>query len=120
MAKRRKPKDWERSGPSGFVIVDKPRGLTSHDVVDVARRWFGTRQVGHLGTLDPLATGVIYRKTTNRNHSYNRDDAEPRHSSKPKFRITIIDQKKSAQKGGSYQKWQATRWNFINWRKEAD
>jgi tRNA pseudouridine55 synthase len=59
MAKRRKPKDWERSGPSGFVIVDKPRGLTSHDVVDVARRWFGTRQVGHLGTLDPLATGVL-------------------------------------------------------------
>jgi tRNA pseudouridine55 synthase len=41
------------------VIVDKPPGLTSHDVVDAARRWFGTRQVGHLGTLDPLATGVL-------------------------------------------------------------
>jgi tRNA pseudouridine55 synthase len=39
--------------------VDKPVGWTSHDVVDAARRWFGTRRVGHLGTLDPLATGVL-------------------------------------------------------------
>jgi tRNA pseudouridine55 synthase len=39
--------------------VNKPRGGTSHDVVDAARRWLGTRQVGHLGTLDPLATGVL-------------------------------------------------------------
>jgi tRNA pseudouridine55 synthase len=49
----------ERSGPSGFLVVDKPLGWTSHDVVDAARRWFGTRRVGHLGTLDPLATGVL-------------------------------------------------------------
>jgi tRNA pseudouridine55 synthase len=41
------------------VAVNKPRGSTSHDVVDAARRWFGTSQVGHLGTLDPLATGVL-------------------------------------------------------------
>jgi tRNA pseudouridine55 synthase len=40
-------------------VVDKPSDWTSHDVVDAARRWFGTRQVGHLGTLDPLATGVL-------------------------------------------------------------
>jgi tRNA pseudouridine55 synthase len=39
--------------------VDKPPGWTSHDVVDAARRWLGTRRVGHLGTLDPLATGVL-------------------------------------------------------------
>jgi tRNA pseudouridine55 synthase len=39
--------------------VDKPSGQTSHDVVDAARRWFGTRRVGHLGTLDPQATGVL-------------------------------------------------------------
>jgi tRNA pseudouridine55 synthase len=39
--------------------VDKPQGWTSHDVVDAARGWFGTRRVGHLGTLDPLATGVL-------------------------------------------------------------
>jgi tRNA pseudouridine55 synthase len=49
----------ERPGPSGFLVVDKPRGLTSHDVVDAARRALGTRRVGHLGTLDPLATGVL-------------------------------------------------------------
>jgi tRNA pseudouridine55 synthase len=59
MARKNKPRRWERSGPSGFVAVDKPQGWTSHDVVDAARRWFGTRQVGHLGTLDPLATGVL-------------------------------------------------------------
>jgi tRNA pseudouridine55 synthase len=40
-------------------VVDKPPGWTSHDVVDAARRWLGTRRVGHLGTLDPLATGVL-------------------------------------------------------------
>lgn len=41
------------------MVVDKPPGWTSHDVVAAARRWFGTRRVGHLGTLDPLATGVL-------------------------------------------------------------
>jgi tRNA pseudouridine55 synthase len=40
-------------------VIDKPGGLTSHDVVDVVRRALGTRRVGHLGTLDPLATGVL-------------------------------------------------------------
>jgi tRNA pseudouridine55 synthase len=49
----------ERPGPSGFLIVDKPPGMTSHDVVDAARRALGTRRIGHLGTLDPLATGVL-------------------------------------------------------------
>jgi tRNA pseudouridine55 synthase len=49
----------EAPGPSGFVVVDKPAGWTSHDVVDAARRWFGTQRVGHLGTLDPQATGVL-------------------------------------------------------------
>jgi len=49
----------ERPGPAGFLLVDKPSGWTSHDVVDAARRWLGTRRVGHLGTLDPLATGVL-------------------------------------------------------------
>jgi len=49
----------EDPGPSGFLVVDKPRGVTSHDMVDAARRWLGTRAVGHLGTLDPLATGVL-------------------------------------------------------------
>lgn len=43
----------------GFVIVDKPAGMTSHDVVAVLRRLFGQRKVGHGGTLDPMATGVL-------------------------------------------------------------
>lgn len=43
----------------GALVIDKPRGKTSHDVVDVVRRLAGFRQVGHLGTLDPLATGVL-------------------------------------------------------------
>ncbi|QPK78391.1 tRNA pseudouridine(55) synthase TruB [Corynebacterium lizhenjunii] len=44
---------------SGLVIVDKPAGMTSHDVVGRLRRIFGTRKVGHAGTLDPMATGVL-------------------------------------------------------------
>jgi tRNA pseudouridine55 synthase len=43
----------------GLVIVDKPGGLTSHDVVARIRRLAGTRRVGHAGTLDPMATGVL-------------------------------------------------------------
>ena len=43
----------------GLVVVDKPPGLTSHDVVGRCRRIFGTRKVGHAGTLDPMATGVL-------------------------------------------------------------
>ena len=44
---------------SGLVIVDKPSGWTSHDVVGRMRRLAGTRKVGHSGTLDPMATGVL-------------------------------------------------------------
>ena len=44
---------------SGLVIVDKPAGLTSHDVVGRLRRMLGTRRIGHAGTLDPMATGVL-------------------------------------------------------------
>lgn len=47
------------STPSGLVIVDKPGGMTSHDVVARVRRLAGTRRVGHAGTLDPMATGVL-------------------------------------------------------------
>lgn len=43
----------------GIVVVDKPGGMTSHDVVGRCRRLFGTRKVGHAGTLDPMATGVL-------------------------------------------------------------
>lgn len=43
----------------GVVVVDKPEGLTSHDVVSAARRLLGEKRIGHTGTLDPLATGVL-------------------------------------------------------------
>ena len=45
--------------PSGVLIVNKPMGMTSHDVVGRIRRLYGTRKVGHTGTLDPDATGVL-------------------------------------------------------------
>ncbi|MES1169912.1 MAG: tRNA pseudouridine(55) synthase TruB, partial [Leifsonia sp.] len=44
---------------SGILLVDKPGGVTSHDVVARARRALGTRKVGHAGTLDPMATGLL-------------------------------------------------------------
>ena len=44
---------------AGLVVVDKPAGVTSHDVVSKCRRIFATRKVGHAGTLDPMATGVL-------------------------------------------------------------
>jgi tRNA pseudouridine55 synthase len=82
--------------PSGLVVVDKPAGLTSHDVVARIRRIAGTRKVGHAGTLDPMATGVLvvglekatrllgylsltekeYRATIRLGESTSTDDAE--------------------------------------------
>ncbi len=43
----------------GFLVIDKPVGMTSHDVVQRVRKWAKQRRVGHLGTLDPMATGVL-------------------------------------------------------------
>ncbi|MHB0929586.1 MAG: tRNA pseudouridine(55) synthase TruB [Candidatus Nanopelagicales bacterium] len=48
-----------RTAPDGIVVIDKPAGMTSHDVVARVRRTCGTRAVGHAGTLDPMATGVL-------------------------------------------------------------
>ena len=45
--------------PAGILLIDKPHGLTSHDVVARSRRLLGTRKVGHAGTLDPMATGLL-------------------------------------------------------------
>lgn len=59
MSRRTRGARPEAPGPSGFLVVDKPAGWTSHDVVDAARGWLGTQRVGHLGTLDPQATGVL-------------------------------------------------------------
>jgi tRNA pseudouridine55 synthase len=43
----------------GLLLIDKPSGVTSHDVVDACRRVYGERSIGHLGTLDPFATGLL-------------------------------------------------------------
>lgn len=53
------PPRADSAGPHGVLVVDKPRGPTSHDIVAQARRHFQTRRVGHAGTLDPMATGVL-------------------------------------------------------------
>lgn len=45
--------------PDGLLLVDKPSGITSHDAVDLVRRALGVRRVGHAGTLDPMATGLL-------------------------------------------------------------
>jgi tRNA pseudouridine55 synthase len=47
------------TAPNGLLVIDKPGGMTSHDVVARVRRIAGTRRVGHAGTLDPMATGVL-------------------------------------------------------------
>jgi tRNA pseudouridine55 synthase len=53
------PRSTKPASLDGALVMDKPRGKTSHDVVDAVRRVVGFRQIGHLGTLDPLATGVL-------------------------------------------------------------
>ena len=45
--------------PNGVLIVNKHAGVTSHHIVNVVRRLYNTRRVGHAGTLDPMATGVL-------------------------------------------------------------
>lgn len=63
----------------GILIVDKPQGLTSHDVVDFMRRRFGLKKVGHAGTLDPMATGVLVMligKCTRQSSSFMKDDKD--------------------------------------------
>ena len=52
-------KDNTTGEPCGVLVVHKHRGVTSHDIVNRVRRLYGTRRVGHTGTLDPLATGVL-------------------------------------------------------------
>src|SRR5215472_12549064 len=53
------PRKQQPPAIDGILVVDKPRGKTSHDIVEAVRRMVGFRQIGHLGTLDPLATGVL-------------------------------------------------------------
>lgn len=63
----------------GILVINKPAGITSHDVVDVIRRRFNMRRVGHAGTLDPMATGVLVvltGKATKLSNTFIRDDKE--------------------------------------------
>lgn len=53
------PRKLQPPAFEGALVVNKPRGKTSHDIVEAVRRLAGFRQIGHLGTLDPLATGVL-------------------------------------------------------------
>ncbi len=52
-------KELRRNFPGGILLFDKPEGMTSHDAVNLARRVFGTKQAGHTGTLDPMASGLL-------------------------------------------------------------
>jgi tRNA pseudouridine55 synthase len=54
-----KPNPMEAHGPSGVLLIDKAPDMTSHDVVAIARRALGTKKIGHCGTLDPMATGLL-------------------------------------------------------------
>jgi len=54
-----KPNPMELNGPSGVLLVDKAPDMTSHDVVAIARRALNTKKIGHCGTLDPMATGLL-------------------------------------------------------------
>ncbi len=54
---RNQPQDYE--GPSGVLLIDKAEEMTSHDVVAIARRALNTKKIGHCGTLDPMATGLL-------------------------------------------------------------
>jgi tRNA pseudouridine55 synthase len=54
-----KPNPMEQDGPSGVLLIDKAPEMTSHDVVAIARRALNTKKIGHCGTLDPMATGLL-------------------------------------------------------------
>src|SRR3979490_881454 len=64
-SRKLKRKSWRQSvtsltaGPDGVLLVDKAEGMTSHDVVAIVRRKLEIKKIGHCGTLDPLATGLL-------------------------------------------------------------
>ncbi|MFC1667173.1 tRNA pseudouridine(55) synthase TruB [Candidatus Omnitrophota bacterium] len=63
----------------GILIINKPAGITSHDVVDIIRRRFNVRRVGHAGTLDPMAKGVLViliGRATGLSNTFIHDDKE--------------------------------------------
>lgn len=70
----------EKPGISGFILINKPSGMTSHDVVDKLRKITGIKKIGHAGTLDPFATGLlilgISRKATKKLSQFLKLDKE--------------------------------------------
>lgn len=54
-----RPNPLQQDGPSGVLLIDKAPDMTSHDVVAIARRALNTKKIGHCGTLDPMATGLL-------------------------------------------------------------
>src|SRR3989440_6576032 len=64
-SRKSKRKSWRKfvmssvAIPDGVLLVDKAEGMTSHDVVAIARRQLGIKKIGHCGTLDPIATGLL-------------------------------------------------------------
>ena len=68
----------ESRGVEGMLLVDKPAGITSHDVVLIARRAYGERSIGHLGTLDPFATGLLILLLGKATRLANHMDVEPK------------------------------------------
>ena len=63
----------------GIILIDKPHGLTSHDIVDRIRKTFGIKKVGHAGTLDPMATGlliILLGRFTKKSNSFSDYDKE--------------------------------------------
>jgi tRNA pseudouridine55 synthase len=70
---------WRRTPPiDAMLLVDKPAGITSHDVVSVARRALGERRIGHAGTLDPFATGLLVLLTGHATRLLPYVDGEPK------------------------------------------
>jgi tRNA pseudouridine55 synthase len=68
----------ETSRGEGLLLVDKPEGMTSHDVVQRVRRIYGERSIGHLGTLDPFATGLLVLLVGRATRLANFLDTEPK------------------------------------------
>src|SRR6478672_2810997 len=66
------------SSIQGLLLVDKPGGMTSHDVVQHVRRIYGERSIGHLGTLDPFATGLLVLLIGRATRLANFLDTEPK------------------------------------------
>lgn len=68
----------QQEQPSGFLFVDKSAGMTSHDVIDVLRKKTGIKKIGHAGTLDPFATGLLIcavgRQATKRISEFSKMD----------------------------------------------